>query len=247
MTSREANQKERGKENWGWKKHERRFLIIGFCILLMASAIYIVGESLGASVYGDPKSGNIVTPGSPSRLVQEVSGFERGAVALSYLRASQEGDRSLDVFVSRRAYPGGPPIIPHPVANERSMGGTVCLTCHANGGYVPKFNAFAPVTPHPTLPNCRQCHNPARTDELFAETTFRSAAVPQLNRQALPTSPPPIPHPLEMRSNCLACHAGPGAVAEIRTTHPDRVNCRQCHALATDGMVWERPVGDRLP
>jgi cytochrome c-type protein NapB len=35
-----------------------------------------------------------------------------------------------------------------------------------------------------------------------------------------------------MRENCRACHAGPGAVAELRTTHPERVSCRQCHALA---------------
>jgi cytochrome c-type protein NapB len=47
----------------------------------------------------------------------------------------------------------------------------------------------------------------------------------------MPASPPPIPHALQMRENCRACHAGPGAVAELRTTHPERVTCRQCHAL----------------
>jgi cytochrome c-type protein NapB len=47
----------------------------------------------------------------------------------------------------------------------------------------------------------------------------------------MPGSPPPIPHALQMRENCRACHAGPGAVAELRTTHPERVTCRQCHAL----------------
>jgi cytochrome c-type protein NapB len=41
--------------------------------------------------------------------------------------------------------------------------------------------------------------------------------------------PPPIPHDLQFRENCLACHGGPAAVAAIRTSHPERVNCRQCH------------------
>lgn len=32
-----------------------------------------------------------------------------------------------------------------------------------------------------------------------------------------------------MRENCVSCHAGPSAPKEIRVTHPERVNCRQCH------------------
>ena len=32
-----------------------------------------------------------------------------------------------------------------------------------------------------------------------------------------------------VRANCVACHSGPAAREEIRTTHPERVRCNQCH------------------
>jgi hypothetical protein len=55
--------------------------------------------------------------------------------------------------------------------------------------------------------------------------------------------PPSIPHDLQLRGNCLACHMGPAAVAEIRTTHPERSDCRQCHVtLAADEAPFERPT-----
>ena len=53
------------------------------------------------------------------------------------------------------------------------------------------------------------------------------------DRGRAPVPPPArrrtIPHPLQLRENCLACHGGPAARAELRTTHPERVRCRQCH------------------
>ena len=42
-------------------------------------------------------------------------------------------------------------------------------------------------------------------------------------------APPTIPHKTFMRENCVACHAGPAAREEIRTSHPERRRCRQCH------------------
>jgi len=48
-------------------------------------------------------------------------------------------------------------------------------------------------------------------------------------------APPRIPHALQMRGECLACHAGPGARVELRTTHPERVRCRQCHVPEVAG------------
>ena len=44
-----------------------------------------------------------------------------------------------------------------------------------------------------------------------------------------PEQPPVIPHKVFMRENCQACHAGPAARKEIRTEHPERAQCRQCH------------------
>ena len=46
-------------------------------------------------------------------------------------------------------------------------------------------------------------------------------------------SPPVIPHKTFMRENCTACHTGPAAREEIRTPHPERARCRQCHVAVT--------------
>jgi cytochrome c-type protein NapB len=32
-----------------------------------------------------------------------------------------------------------------------------------------------------------------------------------------------------MRENCMSCH-GEGGTSAIRTSHPDRQSCTQCHA-----------------
>ena len=59
---------------------------------------------------------------------------------------------------------------------------------------------------------------------------FKEGKAPLVgSNNALEESPPVIPHQLQMRENCLACHAGPGAPKEIRVSHPERINCRQCH------------------
>ena len=150
--------------------------------------------------------------------------------------------RALKTYYARRAYNGAPPVIPHAVDPEiaRTMN---CNVCHANGGYTPKFNAYAPVTPHPQYANCMQCHVESTTQTTFVATNWQSAASPALHRPALPGSPPPIPHTLQLRENCLACHTGPSAVAEVRTSHPERVNCRQCHVPRTTDQIFNRTAG----
>jgi cytochrome c-type protein NapB len=42
-------------------------------------------------------------------------------------------------------------------------------------------------------------------------------------------APPVIPHGVFMREDCAACHDGVAARPEIRCTHPERLNCVQCH------------------
>lgn len=133
------------------------------------------------------------------------------------------GNRTLAVFHSRRAFPGAPPVIPHDL-----VGGS-CLGCHKDGGYTPQFKAYTPVTPHPQYANCQQCHVEQTKSPLFVSTQFQRTAPPEIDNQYLPGAPPPIPHTLQLRENCNACHAGPAAVKEIRTPHPERQNCRQCH------------------
>lgn len=156
------------------------------------------------------------------------------ATRLDYLNmpVDESHQRTLETYYDNRAYPGAPPSIPHPVAQERSFGGNTCIQCHKNGGFVEKFNAYAPVTPHPEMVNCRQCHVTKNTTSTFKESGFSKPQPPKVGsgaNNALLGSPPMIPHQLQMRESCISCHGGPSAPKEIRVSHPDRINCRQCH------------------
>lgn len=136
-------------------------------------------------------------------------------------------ERTLSEYYSRRQYPGSPPQIPHPV--EAHGVKLKCLACHARGGWTEKLKRITPVTPHPEQIYCRQCHVKAATDKLFVDNNWMSIPPPRLGRSYLPGAPPPIPHDLQMRGNCIACHVGPGTVTAIRVKHPSRGICRQCH------------------
>ncbi len=163
-----------------------------------------------------------------------------------------------------RAYPAAPPRIPHALSADEFRTG-VCNTCHERGGYSLRFAAYVPLTPHPELGMCLQCH--AGDDAVMgtasaaadpnarcplchgptggppmpeAAATWSTARWPALPVTVPGRQPPPIAHDLQMRGNCLACHGGPAAVAGLRTTHPERRNCRQCHVLPdpeADGFV----------
>lgn len=149
------------------------------------------------------------------------------AVPLTYL-TGDSGDRNLSVYYSRRQYPGSPPMVPHPVLP--SFGGEAkCLSCHAKGGWSEEYAKNTPLTPHPEFEACRQCHLRPQTTDQFVGNDWKSVVPPKLGRSQLAGSPPPIPHTLQLRGNCIACHTGPGAVVEIRVEHASRGNCRQCH------------------
>ncbi len=223
-----------------------RFLFIGTCIALMAAAVYIIGTSFLTGQREAILTTPLAESASESRLVQEISGFALASQALTYLDTPENpaSTRTLRTFYARRAYPGAPPVIPHTIADEQTFGGATCLICHADGGYVPKFKAYAPVAPHPEMTNCRQCHVVEKTSSLFKITDWKAFSPPELEGGVLLNSPPPIPHFLQMRENCLACHAGPGAVPEIRVSHPERINCRQCHAASQTSASWKRTKSD---
>lgn len=161
--------------------------------------------------------------------------------------------RNLRTFHFLRAYPGAPPRVPHGLSADEYRTGS-CGACHDRGGYSRRFAAYAPVTPHPERRMCLQCHlgedrvmgfvsqNADPSDRCHlchgpaggpplpeASYTWPTTAWPAFPALAPDQSPPPIPHALQFRENCLACHTGPAAVAEIRTAHPDRADCRQCH------------------
>jgi nitrate reductase (cytochrome), electron transfer subunit len=142
---------------------------------------------------------------------------------------AEAGSRNLNSFYGLRQYPGSPPIIPHEVTAAFAAVGNDCLACHGKGGYSPEHKTFAPVTPHPENSLCFQCHAEHSGAKDFVESTWQSIAPPRLGLSFLGGSPPSAPHGLQLRENCVACHSGPAAVAEIRVTHGSRGNCRQCH------------------
>jgi hypothetical protein len=145
---------------------------------------------------------------------------------------------------ARRAYDGAPPTAPH------ADFGASCAACHdADGQSVGE--RYAPPSPHvgtpqePATERCRQCHAFVTTSEVFVPNGF--IGLPQNLRRggrASPGAPPTIPHRLLMRENCVTCHAGPGARAAIRTSHPERPRCRQCHVPMGDAGAFPPPPRD---
>ncbi len=216
---------------------KKRLGIISLFIILFIAFIFIWNYSYKtglkkAYIPIQKERQNIVIP-------SENGVFLRSEFALDYMNmpVDENHQRSIKTYYDNRAYSGAPPSIPHLVKEEMSMGGNTCLQCHQNGGFVSKFEAYAPVTPHPEMINCRQCHVAQMTETIFKETNFLKVTAPLVGiNNALPGSPPVIPHQLQMRENCLSCHAGPAAPKEIRVTHPERINCRQCH-VPSDQIV----------
>jgi cytochrome c-type protein NapB len=138
--------------------------------------------------------------------------------------------RSIEQRAAGRAYDGAPPVIPHAIAGE-------CTTCHDDDGSEIAGVGVAPASPHGAiaasggLRRCRQCHVPSATAEVMVASRFSGLPQgPWKGGRATPGAPPTIPHMLQLRENCLACHAGPASRVEIRTSHPERPRCRQCHA-----------------
>ncbi len=160
-------------------------------------------------------------------------------ITKEYMKGASTG-RTLDEYYSRRQYPGSPPFISH-VVEKNDETSKSCLACHAKGGWSAELKRNTPLAPHPVIQvSCRQCHVPMNAEELFVENLWESVAPPKLGWSYLPGSPPPVPHLLQDRGNCIACHVGPGAVIEIRVEHPIRGNCRQCHVPDQASGLFER-------
>ena len=146
------------------------------------------------------------------------------------------------VRAQRRAYDGAPPVIGHPPM------GASCTACHNERGMQVEGVGFAPPSPHANtldpsnVSRCEQCHVYARVDGVFRENSF--AGLPQDLRKGPrlnPLAPPVIPHQVLMRENCAACHAGTAAREEIRTPHPERTRCTQCHVPVVETGAFQRP------
>lgn len=141
----------------------------------------------------------------------------------------------------RRAFPGAPPTVPHPVDQMTTAS---CLSCHATGMAI--GDTFAPAMSHELLHNCTQCHveqvSPDLAPSLTARNLFEPFEAPVQGARAWEGAPPSIPHPTSMRQNCLSCHGARGP-DPIRTTHPWRSNCMQCHtpSAVLDQAVFQDP------
>lgn len=209
-------------------KFKVRIGVISFLTLIMLGVCVIF---YGAIFDFTTPYFSVEEKGSLSKISTETNVF---SVSYAHLEPSDgpSNSRNLKSFYQLRQYLGSPPPIPHPLVEEiKSMEGkkVSCLACHFQGGFVQKFQAYAPITPHPQFSNCLQCHVPQKTKTLFKKIIWKSMAAPKLNQRGIAMGPLIIPHSLNLRGNCLSCHGGAAAVKEIRTTHPERRNCRQCH------------------
>jgi nitrate reductase cytochrome c-type subunit len=121
-----------------------------------------------------------------------------------------------------------PPTIPHDADNPD------CLGCHATN------EVGAPMIPHREIANCLQCHVPQAGGGLFRKNTFGGVAEPVKLARAYKGAPPVSPHRFFMRENCLACHGRDARPDVVHTSHPDRINCLQCHIEQSGGVALFR-------
>jgi len=154
--------------------------------------------------------------------------------------------RAVEARAARRAFEGAPPVIPHPVDPSSPAN---CKACHQQGLAV--RGIVAPKMSHAELGSCIQCHVPqggpglATTQDLprlGEDNDFDGLRSAGRGSRAWPGAPPTIPHMLWMRQDCSSCH-GPAGLAGLRTSHPERALCQQCHV--PDGVAdvppWLRP------
>ena len=206
----------------------------GICILGLPAIVFLAFSYGPDEIEAAMVEANTVNIDENSAAIFE----SHAELTRAYLEGTSS-QRTLEEFYSRRQYPGSPPFIPHKVEDE-SRERIACLTCHEKGGWTEELKRHTPVTPHPENTYCRQCHVKMEAQDLFVDIDWKSVMPPRLGRSHLPGGPPPIPHTLQMRGDCVACHVGPGAVEAIRVDHPSRGNCRQCHVPETTSGLFSR-------
>lgn len=146
-----------------------------------------------------------------------------------------------------RAYWGAPPSIPHRVNDSRAPD---CLVCHEKGANI--AGKLAPRMSHPRYDSCFQCHTlsqdprTAGSQGISPENSFDGWKSPGHGSRAWQGAPPTMPHPTRMRETCISCH-GPTGKVGLRTSHPERQNCVQCHtssaALDQRSTIGTPPTG----
>lgn len=138
---------------------------------------------------------------------------------------------------TNRAFDGAPPTVPHPTIQTESPD---CLVCHEKGLQI-RGRIASPIS-HNIMHNCTQCHTTSHRqdpavepflsdDNISWENSFEGRQATIEGRREFTIGPPQIPHTTLMRERCDSCHGLNGSLA-IRTPHPDRFNCQQCHVGA---------------
>lgn len=147
------------------------------------------------------------------------------------------------VRAERRAYDGAPPVIAHEDFDID------CTECHDLEGMEVPDVGFAPPSPHETtqgmsaVSRCAQCHVFSLAEGEFVANSFAGLRQDLRHGARLnPLAPPTLPHKSFMRENCTACHSGPAAREELRTDHPERARCNQCHLPVTTRAGFEPPL-----
>lgn len=246
-----------------------RLFLIASAIVAITALVVAFGDTAAKGPAPEPTTVSPFPTGEPP-LTTEADVFRTHAGVLAIDPGSEPRrsahPRTLATWRNLRAFPGAPPRIPHGLTPDEVQNGG-CNTCHERGGYSQRFGAYVPVTPHPemgaclqchvgdgqlmaiALPTtdpsarCRQCHTPEAGRGTEFTVSWRPISWPRLAPRTGGSEPPPIPHTLEFRTNCLSCHAAPAAVAEIRTTHPERADCKQCHLpISEDTGEFVRPA-----
>lgn len=191
-----------------------------------------------------PTTGEPTTkPGAPEAVTdpataENPTGGEPMAGATTPGEMSREG--ALDRRPARRAFEGAPPLIPHVVDQTTHD----CRACHQKR--VTVAGNPAPVMPHRIFQSCQQCHVQAN-NPFFAKQRTAGGPLPAgSNFEPVPigkgvrahaAAPPQIPHPTAMREQCTACHGKLGYEG-MKTTHPERTLCRQCHVVGGELNQW---------
>lgn len=146
-----------------------------------------------------------------------------------------EAERALALRqrAARRAYDGAPPVVPHPIVQQSAA---ACLACHGPGLAIK--DRVASKMSHALHASCTQCHVPSvgpgipveasALGEPITDNEFVGLTAPSKGQRAWAQAPPTVPHSTWMRSDCMSCH-GPQGLFGLRTPHPDRQSCLQCH------------------
>lgn len=156
---------------------------------------------------------------------------ERPDTSIFYLK--DKSDLDMKKFrVERkklRLYDGAPPTIPHKLGSQ--IANASCNNCHAVG------EIHAPNVLHEKQMNCKQCHVPALTKEVFKENNYRAYWMGEKRQErANPLAAPYIPHRLQDRKDCTICHTAAGSRPELEPKHGQISNCTQCHVQLQEKM-----------